>query len=204
LNRQGAKNAKTEIVIATSNRGKFLELQDGLKDLNILLQSLHEFPDVPEAPELGTSFEEIAVNKARFYYERLQFPVLAEDSGLVIPSMEGFPGIFSARIAPTDSERIQVILSKLQGKSERSAFYYCSMVFLDSKGMMESQGRCDGHIIETPRGSLGFGYDPIFCPEKAGRTFGEMNLQEKAYYSHRGRALRQLLPQLKNWIPDNP
>jgi len=192
------------IVIATSNRGKFLELQDGLKDLNLPLLSLQEFPEVPEAPEWGRNFEEIALNKARFYKEQLQLPVLAEDSGLVIPSLEGFPGIFSARIAPTDAERIQIILEKLQGKIERSAFYYCSMVFLDSEGMMESKGRCDGHIVETPRGSLGFGYDPIFCPDNTERTFGEMNLQEKSHYSHRGRAFRQLLPQLRSRISGNP
>jgi XTP/dITP diphosphohydrolase len=201
LNRQGAKNAKTEIVIATSNRGKFHELRDGLKELNLPLHSLQEFPEVQEAPEVGTNFDEIARNKARFYFERLHLPVVAEDSGLVIPSLDGFPGIFSARIAPTDSERNRIILEKLQGSPDRSAFYYCSMVFLDSKGMMEAKGRCDGHIIETPRGSLGFGYDPIFCPEATSRTFGEMNLQEKALYSHRGRALMQLLPLLRNWIP---
>jgi XTP/dITP diphosphohydrolase len=203
LNRQGAENAK-KIVIATSNRGKFLELQDGLKHLNLPLHSLQEFPEVEEAREVGTDFNEIARNKAKFYYERLHLPVLAEDSGLLIPSLEGFPGIFSARIAPTDTERIQIILAKLLGKTDRSAFYYCSMVFLDSKGMMESNGRCDGQIMETPRGSLGFGYDPIFSPEKTGKTFGEMDLQEKAQYSHRGRALRQLLTQLRNWIPENP
>ena len=201
MNRQGAKNAKTEIVIATTNRGKFHELRHGLKELNLPLLSLQEFPEVEEAPEVGADFDEIARNKARFYFERLHLPVLAEDSGLVIPSLNGFPGIFSARIAPTDSERIQIILEKLQGRTDRSAFYYCGMVFLDSKGMMEAKGRCDGHIIETPRGSLGFGYDPIFCPETTGKTFGEMNLEEKAYYSHRGRALRHLLPQLRNWIP---
>jgi XTP/dITP diphosphohydrolase len=201
LNRQGAKNAKTEIVIATSNRGKFLELQNGLQDLNLVLHSLQEFPEIEEAPEVGTDFDEIARNKARFYYERLQMPVLAEDSGLVIPSLDGFPGIFSARIAPADSERIQIILQKLQGRQDRSAFYHCSMVFVDSNGMMEAKGRCDGHIIEGPRGSMGFGYDPIFCPETTGKTFGEMNLQEKAGYSHRGRALRQLRPLLRNWIP---
>jgi XTP/dITP diphosphohydrolase len=203
LNRQGAKNAKNKTVIATSNRGKFLELQQGLKDLNLSLHSLQEFPEVPDAPEVGSNFEEIARNKATFYYERVQLPVLAEDSGLVIPSLDGFPGIFSARIAPSDSERIQIILAKLQGKLERSAFYVCSMVFFDSIHMIESKGRCDGYIIETPRGSLGFGYDPIFCPEKTRKTFGEMNLEEKAHYSHRGRALRLLLPQLKNRFPDN-
>ncbi len=179
-------------------------MQDGLKDLNVRLLSLQEFPDIPEAPEQGMSFEEIARNKARFYRKRLQFPVLAEDSGLVIPSLDGFPGIFSARIASTDQERIQIILEKLSAKKERSAFYYCSMAFLDSEGMMESQGRCDGRIVETPRGLLGFGYDPIFCPDNTDRTFGEMKLQEKFHYSHRGRALKQLLTQLGNRIPGNP
>jgi XTP/dITP diphosphohydrolase len=193
-----------QIVLATFNRGKFLEMQDGLKSLNIPLLSITDFPEVPEAPEQGTSFEEIARNKASFYREHLRLPVLAEDSGLVIPTLEGFPGIFSARIAPTDGERIQTILEKLHGRKERSAFYHCSMVFISSEGMMESQGRCDGYIVETPRGSLGFGYDPIFCPENEGRTFGEMKLEEKSAYSHRGRALRQMLPHLRNWIRRNP
>ncbi len=188
----------TNIVIATTNRGKFLELQDGLKELKLSLHSLQEFPEVPEAPETGTDFDEIARNKATFYYSRLQLPVLAEDSGLVIPSLDGFPGIFSARIAQTDEEKIRIILEKLQDTKERSAYYYCSMVFLGSEGMMESQGRCDGTIVETPRGALGFGYDPIFCPHNTDSTFGEMNLQEKSLYSHRGRAIRQLLNKIKN------
>ena len=144
---------------------------------------------VPEAPEEGDTFEEIARKKANFYYHQIRKPVLAEDSGLVIPALDGFPGILSARIAETDSERIRIILDKLKAETNRSAFYHCSMVFMSSSGIIETQGRCEGSIAETPRGALGFGYDPVFVLQETDRTFGEMNLEEKAKHSHRGRAL---------------
>ena len=193
----------TPIVIGTSNRGKFLEIHAALKTFNIPLLSLKDFPDVHEAPETGHTFEEIARNKAAYYFEKTRLPVLAEDSGLVIPALDGFPGIFSARVAETDCERIRIILEKLQGQNDRIAFYHCSMVFWSSHTTLESEGRCDGTIAISPRGNLGFGYDPVFIPQNSERSFGEMTLEEKELISHRGIALQRILPQLQAWVRNN-
>ena len=186
-----------EIVIATYNSGKLRELKSGLQNFGFRLLSLNDFPGTPEAPEDGESFSEIAFKKAQFYAEQTETAVLAEDSGLVIPSLNGYPGIFSARIGATDAERIRIILEKMSIHKDRAAYYHCSMVYLSSNQQLETTGRCDGVITEAPRGDLGFGYDPIFQPEKSERTFGEMAIAEKTPLSHRGRALAQMLPLIR-------
>ena len=186
-----------EIVIATYNAGKLRELQAGLQNLGPRLLSLNDFPGVPEAPEDGGSFSEIARKKAQFYAEQTGSAVLAEDSGLVIPVLNGYPGIFSARIGNTDDDRIRIILEKMNIHKDRAAYYHCSMVYLSSAGELETTGRCDGIITDAPRGNLGFGYDPIFQPENRDRTFGEMTVAEKAPLSHRGRALSKMIPLIR-------
>jgi XTP/dITP diphosphohydrolase len=194
----------TQIVIATSNRGKLIELAAALNELNVELLTLKDFPGVIEAPEEGDSFAEIALQKATFYYEQIRLPVLAEDSGLVVPALRGFPGTQSARVANSDAERIRFVLDKLKSAQDRSAFFYCSMVFTSGDETIQSDGRCDGTITETPRGTLGFGYDPVFQPDGSLQTFGEMNVEEKANCSHRARALQMLLPKIKSRIQNNP
>jgi XTP/dITP diphosphohydrolase len=193
------KRSKTrmELVIATYNAGKLRELQAGLQNYGFRLLSLSDFPGIPEAPEDGDSFSEIALKKAQFYAEQTGSAVLAEDSGLVIPVLNGYPGIFSARIGDTDAERIRIILEKMKVHKDRSAYYHCSMVYLSSTHQLETTGRCDGTITDAPRGNLGFGYDPIFQPENTDRTFAEMTVAEKAPLSHRGRALSQMIALLR-------
>ena len=194
----------TQIVIATSNHGKFVEIEAALKHLNVELLSLKQFPDVTEAPEEGDSFAGIAIQKAAFYHKKIQLPVLAEDSGLIVPALGGFPGIRSARIANTDRERISILLDRLKGLKDRSAYFLCNMVLLEFGNRIQAEGRCEGTVVEQPRGTLGFGYDPVFQPLGSSHTFGEMDLKEKANYSHRARALLQILPQIKNRIQNRP
>jgi len=186
-----------ELVIATHNPGKYAELLSGLQGVGVNLFSLKDFPGTPEAPETGETFSEIARSKAGFYYNHLGLAVLAEDSGLVIPALEGFPGIFSARIGNTDEERIRVVLEKMQEHRNREAYYHCSMVFQSGNDLIETHGRCDGRITTTARGARGFGYDPIFQPENLDRTFGEMGIEEKAGLSHRGRALQKMIAAIR-------
>jgi XTP/dITP diphosphohydrolase len=190
-----------ELVIATYNPGKFAELRVGLEILGISLLSLKDFANIEEAPENGKSFSEIANNKAQYYFECTAVQaVLAEDSGLVIPALDGFPGIYSARIGKTDEERIRIVLEKLHSVQDRSAYYHCSMVLITTTGKTETQGRCYGTIAQTPSGNLGFGYDPIFVPQNSNRTFGETSLSEKAAISHRGKALQEMISRIrKNW-----
>ncbi|HEY4491564.1 MAG TPA: RdgB/HAM1 family non-canonical purine NTP pyrophosphatase [Acidobacteriota bacterium] len=189
-------------MIATTNQGKFREIAAELKPLAISLDSLSSFKGAPESPETGISFAENAMQKADFYFDYLRTAVLAEDSGLVIPSLDGFPGLHSARVAATDSERIQTVLDRLRNREDRSAYYVCHIVVKTGTRLCVSEGTCHGRITSVPEGDQGFGYDPIFQPEGAVSTFGQMRLIEKSAYSHRGRAARKLLPCLQQAIAD--
>lgn len=193
------------LVFASTNQNKFFEIRTALGHTGIRLLALTEFPRIPEAPETGATFEENALQKARYYHSHLQKPVLAEDSGLVVPALDGFPGINSARIASDDRSRIEVVLQRLrefaaQNKprddSYRNAYYHCSIAVIVNGALLEDSGRCDGRIAEGPDGDLGFGYDPVFVPEGHARTFGRMSIKEKSEYSHRGRAIHAILPRL--------
>lgn len=190
------RSADRRLVVATSNSNKFFEIRSSFGQLGVRIQilSLRDFEDVPEAPETGNTFAENALQKARFYYGQLHQSVLAEDSGLVVPALEGFPGIHSARIAPDDPSRLRVVLEKLVPGMDRSAYYVCHMVFIHRDNVFAVEAKCTGTIVETPEGELGFGYDPIFRPESAHKTFGSMTVKEKSQYSHRARAVQLMIP----------
>ncbi len=199
-----------ELIIATTNEGKFAEICGELSFLEISLRSLNDFQELPEVQETGSTFEENARLKAAFYYSRLQRSVLAEDSGLVVPALGGFPGIHSARIARDDVSRIRAVLERLEelekalsqeseaAKQLRSADFVCSLVFASVKDTYAVEGRCHGKIQTIPSGTQGFGYDPIFAPEGASKTFGQMDRAEKANFSHRAKALKAMMPILMN------
>lgn len=182
------------LVLASSNENKFFEIRTALGPLGIPLYSLRNFPPVAEPDETGNTFEENAKLKARYYFAHLQKPVLAEDSGLVIPACNDYPGVHSARIASTDAERIELVLNKLNNCSDRSAHYVCVLTYFDGAEPFSMEGRCHGEIIQQPRGEAGFGYDPIFCPAGIPRTFAEMTIKEKTQYSHRGQAIQKITP----------
>lgn len=193
------------LILASTNRNKFFEIRTALGHTGIPLFSLSDFPEVPEAPETGDTFAENALQKARYYYAQFGKPVLAEDSGLVIPALGGFPGIHSARVASTDPLRIAIVLERLRefqastqagNPSIRNAYYFCSIAAIVNERVIEAEGRCDGVLIEQPEGDLGFGYDPIFRPEGLTKTFGKMSIKEKSQYSHRARAVHAILPRL--------
>jgi XTP/dITP diphosphohydrolase len=200
------------IIFASFNANKFLEIRNILQPNHIPVRFLQDFPEVPEAPETGSSFAKNAKQKAEFYSRYFHQPLLAEDSGLVIPSLNGYPGIHSARIAADDASRIRVILSRLRELENpaaravqppedlRRAYYVCSLFFLTQSSPYQVEDRCEGTITREPRGNLGFGYDPIFQPDGSSKSFGEMNVSEKETFSHRGKALRKMLPYLqKEW-----
>lgn len=202
-------NSSRELIIATTNAGKLNEIFEQLSVLEIPLLSLNDFQVLPEATETGTTFEENARLKAEFYYDLLKRPILAEDSGLVIPALGGFPGVHSARIANDDPSRIRCVLDRLEELEKefpapsspdvdlRSAYYVSSLVFLDGSSVQTVEGRCHGTIARIPVGTAGFGYDPIFVPENFPKTFAELTSLEKAERSHRGEALRAILPYLR-------
>ena len=197
-----------ELVIATRNPGKFREVAAVLAELGeaVRLRSLAEFPDVPEVPETGRTFEENAMRKARTVALATGLPVLADDSGLEVDALGGAPGVHSRRAAgegATDPERIAWLLHRLEGvPPERRTARFHSVVALavpapDGTVQVDTfHGTVEGRILDTPRGTGGFGYDPVFLVVELGRSMAELSLEEKNRISHRARALRQMLPRL--------
>jgi XTP/dITP diphosphohydrolase len=148
--------------------------------------------------EEGATFLDNALLKAAYVAKATGLPALADDSGLVVPALGGEPGVYSARYGgkATDRERNVYLLERMRGlKGEaRRAYFVAVLVLAYPDGHAESyEGRVEGVILEAPRGEGGFGYDPLFYVPEAGKTFAEMTLEEKARYSHRGRALEALL-----------
>jgi len=184
------------LVIATRNAGKSAEIKDLLKDFPIEVRDLNDFGPIPEPAEDGKTFEENAYKKASFTAKVLGIPALADDSGLEVEALDGRPGVHSARFAgpnATDEENNAKLLEELKGASNRKARFTCVISIAVPAGFaLTYEGTCEGIILEEPRGSGGFGYDPLFFYPPAGKTFAEMTREEKSRVSHRGKALREL------------
>ena len=198
------------LIIAIKNAHKVDEIKAALKKSGISLEvlSLSDLPEVPDVVEDGQTFLENATKKAeeiaKVYPEDL---VLADDSGLTIPSLNGEPGVFSARYAGDhdDVANNRKVLTKLSGKTDidREAFFTTVMVVVGPKrANLEAAGRVDGFITEDWDGQETFGYDPIFYYAPAEKTFAEMTMAEKNDVSHRGRALHELMLKLPAWLAE--
>ncbi len=165
-----------------------------LAGLPVQVRSLAAYPKITLPEESGASFAENALVKARAVSRATGEWALADDSGLVVPALGGRPGLHSARVAETDTERIAWLLREIRRipEEQRQAHFVCVLVLTDEQGRMLGtwEGRAEGRILEAPRGQGGFGYDPVFLYEPAGKTFAEMTAKEKAAVSHRGQALR--------------
>ncbi len=197
------------IVLATSNLGKLNEMGSLLADLPIELctptQVLGEYSAVVED---GDTFEANAILKARACCARTGLVALADDSGLEVDALAGRPGVRSARFAgdvATDAENNAALLRELEGVDEpdRAARFRCALALVtpwDSDPVLTS-GACEGTILRAPRGSGGFGYDPLFCVrEREGRTLAELGEDEKNQVSHRGRAARAMIVNLERLL----
>ena len=196
-----------KIVIATKNQGKVREMREALSHLPVEVVSLKEFGKLPDAVENGTTFAENARIKAEFYREKTGCACVADDSGLEVEVLGGAPGIHSARFAgfhADDATNNQKLLEELQkaGVKESPADYRCALVFADTDGtVFTSEGRCDGIVRMVPRGENGFGYDPYFyTKDYPGRTMAEISFAEKDKISHRGRALREMVRRLEEYL----
>lgn len=196
-----------KIVIATKNQGKVREMRESLSHLPVEVVSLKEFGELPDAVENGTTFAENARIKAEFYREKTGCACVADDSGLEVEVLGGAPGIHSARFAgfhADDATNNQKLLEELQkaGVKESPADYRCALVFADTDGtVFTSEGRCDGIVRMVPRGENGFGYDPYFyTKDYLGRTMAEISFAEKDKISHRGRALREMVRRLEEYL----
>jgi XTP/dITP diphosphohydrolase len=191
------------LLIATNNEGKVRELEEALGGLGVEIVRLSELGDAaPDAPEeTGATFEENALLKARYYFERTSVAAVADDSGLEVDALGGRPGVLSARYGgagATDAERVDRLLGELASlrASDRSARFVCVLALVGPDVERTFVGECRGHIRIAPAGEKGFGYDPVFLPEGETRTFAEMSAADKAAISHRGRAVRALASSL--------
>ena len=190
-------------MIATRNRGKLLEFRELLLPLKSEILSLADLEVDTEFEESGNTFAENARLKAIGYSRLVQFPVLADDSGLEVEALGGRPGIFSARYGgpgASDEDRVHKLLKELESSGgERDARFVCSLALAQGgRLLLESEGECRGTIAKKPRGTNGFGYDPIFLFPALGRTYAELSQAEKNVHSHRSRAVASLLRQIVN------
>jgi len=185
---------KKTLVFATNNRHKLEEVQALVGD-QFQLRSLNDIDFNDEIPETGATFEENAVQKSCFIYERFKIDCFADDSGLEVEALNNEPGVFSARYSGSrsDEENLQLVLKKMKGITNRKARFRCviSLVLNGNKHLFE--GIAAGSLREEKAGEEGFGYDPIFQPEGYDITFAEMDMEEKNKISHRGQAIAKLV-----------
>jgi XTP/dITP diphosphohydrolase len=195
----------TRLLLATRNAGKLVELQRLLvaADLGgVEVLGLRDVPEFPEAPETGATFAENALAKARDAATATGLPAVADDSGLAVDALNGMPGVLSARWSGKhgdDLANLELLLGQLADVPDerRGAAFVCAAALVVPGGTeVIEHGEWRGRLIRAPRGANGFGYDPIFVPEGEQRSSAELEPVEKDAASHRGRAMRALLPHL--------
>ena len=186
----------TSLIIATGNAGKLREMQAYLTDLG---WELTLKPAELEIEETGDTFAANAGLKASQVAQATGKWAIADDSGLQVEALNGAPGVYSARYGQTDTERISRVLRELGDEPNRQAQFVCAVAIARPDGAiaLQSQGICCGEILHAPRGTGGFGYDPIFYVPTQKMTFAEMTPELKRSISHRAQAFQALTPQLK-------
>jgi XTP/dITP diphosphohydrolase len=186
------------VVLASNNAGKLAEFSSLLSPLGLALRKQSEL-GISESEEPHVTFVENALAKARHVAQLSGMPALADDSGVCVPALGGSPGVLSARYAgepKSDTRNNQKLIHDLSTHEDKSAYYYCVLVYLrhaqDPQPVI-AEGRWDGEIIASPRGENGFGYDPHFWIAALNKTAAELSAEEKNQLSHRGQALRALI-----------
>lgn len=194
---------RPQLLIATSNPGKLREVRAMLGDLVVELLTLADFPGIAEAVEDGDTFEENARKKAIHYHLRTSVSTLADDSGLEVDALSGAPGIHSARFSGShgdDAANNAKLVALLRGVplERRTARFRCVVAFAHQGNVAAvASGSVEGVIVDEPRGTLGFGYDPHFLLPEWGLTKAELPLEQKNQISHRGKAVRNILPMVR-------
>jgi XTP/dITP diphosphohydrolase len=186
------------LYVATSNPGK-------LREFRLAAGGAHEFiplTGIPPCEETGATFEENAIQKAVYYSKHAPSILFAEDSGLAVDSLGGAPGVYSTRFAgegATDADNNRLLIEKLRGVENRTARYICVVALAEAgEALRTFRGEVEGRIIDEPRGTNGFGYDPYFCYDPFGCTFAEAPPEQKLSASHRGRAMAAMFA----WLND--
>jgi XTP/dITP diphosphohydrolase len=186
-----------KLVLATRNNHKLAELKTLLSTIDVELFTLNNFPDHPPLIEDGETFQENALRKARTIFHHTKLPALADDSGLEVFFLNGRPGVRSARYAgdnATDEQNNKKLLAEMRGVApRRRRAQFRAVLALVGPGYEElAEGVCLGRLAEEPRGTNGFGYDPIFIPDGFTRTYAELSAEEKNKISHRAAAAEKM------------
>jgi len=193
-----------QLVLATHNPGKVAELRRILADVDVVLLDAGDV-DLPDVEETGSTFAENALLKARAGVAACGLPCAADDSGLVVDALGGEPGVHSARYAGPhgdDEANLRLVLDRMARVADRSARFVCVAALVAPDGReWTTEGTVEGRLLDAPRGTGGFGYDPIFVPLGEGRTTAEMPPQDKDVISHRGQAFRALRPVVRALSP---
>jgi XTP/dITP diphosphohydrolase len=195
-----------ELLIATRNKGKVREIRDLLKDLDLKITSLDDYPDLPKIEEDGKTFADNALKKAATISQYAKCLVMGEDSGLEVRALNNRPGIYSSRYSgenATDKKNNARLLKDLRGVAlkKRQARYRCFVALTDGKGIVAVvNGSCAGLIALRSAGANGFGYDPLFYLPRFQKTFGALDPAIKSRISHRARAMRKLRTVLINYL----
>jgi XTP/dITP diphosphohydrolase len=190
-----------QLVAATNNKHKLEEIKPLLEPTYRVI-SLDGLGCTEELAETSNTLEGNSLQKAQFIFDTYKLPCIADDTGLEVESLDGAPGVYSARYAGAQrnsDDNIALLLKNLEGKSNRKArFRTIITLILENGSVHYFEGIVDGEIIATRKGSNGFGYDPVFLPEGFSRTLAEMTLAEKNVFSHRARAVKKLEEFLKS------
>ena len=189
-----------EIVLSTDNINKLREIREILEDLDIKIYGKSDIEGLDfEVIEDGDTLYDNALKKASAMAERVDYAVLADDTGLFVKALNGEPGVHSARYASEhdDKKNREKLLNNLKDKEDRSAYFKTEIILIDEdKNIIPIEGVCPGKISLEERGDNGFGYDSIFIPDGFDKTFAEMSHEEKNQISHRSRALKNLRDKL--------
>ena len=191
--------ASRKLYLASGNAGKLGEFRALAAGRALDLELLPGFATLAEFPEDAPTFAENAAGKALHYSRHSDETILADDSGLVVPALGGAPGVHSARYGGVNAgseQKIAKLLDALRGKERplRAAHFVCVIaVARQGRALAVVSGKVDGEILDVPRGSGGFGYDPIFYFPELGKTFAELTAGEKNQHSHRGKAFRRMM-----------
>ncbi len=198
-----------EIVVATQNAGKVKEIARAWESLPVKILALADFGQFPNPVEDGSTFEENAVLKARYYAVLTGKICLADDSGLEVDSLGGAPGVYSARYAgerATDADNNHKLLQALQTvpMDKRTGRFRCVLALAETlpsaEWVLTAEGVCEGRLLSQPRGDQGFGYDPLFLVQGLNKTLAEVTVEEKNRISHRGQALCKLAAKIQEYL----
>ena len=192
------------LLLATRNKDKIKEIKEILKDLDVKILSASDIPGMPDVIEDKDTIKGNAIKKAIECATFSGMLTLADDTGLFVDALDGKPGVYASRYAGENcsyKDNRDKMLFEMTGKTNRKAQFHTVVAFASPDGLIDTtQGKVDGTITESEIGTGGFGYDAIFRANKTGKTFGEMNEKEKNEISHRGRAFRNMIPNLEKYI----